>query len=151
MSYITSNVLSNGSAGEGVEFYGLPDDSASRRDYGRHRNFLDRWGIRYAVITRTVETVTDSGTATETETVVLSKPSPIWLADMLRFIAPARESLASNGAARYYSEPCEYYSAGVSGYVAVPVAHTETYCIDIAGVSPARLAVIETAAGVRTV
>lgn len=150
-SYITGNVLSSGDYADESVFYGLPDETERIR-YAALLESLTMADTRYCVITRTTETPGDDGdTVTESETSVITRPSPVWLADMLAMVSPAREASFAghrSGFVRYYSDVCEYYSTGVSGGVAVPVPVTETYCVDIAGLSRARLDVIETSAGI---
>lgn len=136
ISYVASNVLSAGDYASEYVFDGLPDDDSARKAYAALRARLTDTGTRYAVISRTV--AHDTGESAELSVIVA--PTPVWLADVLRFTGAVADGDVRVGARRYYSEPCEYYT--VNG------ALTETYCVDIVGMSGARLAVIESAAGI---
>lgn len=153
MSYITMNVLHADDYSDAFTFCGLPDDDRVRRQYdelldgsiggaglpdqvGAVRHALDAVGARYAVVTR--DETTDAGTTVET--VVLVAPTVPGMVRLLSMCASYRDSYDD---ARYWSDGVDYWD------IRGPV--TEEYTIDIVGMSRARLAVIESAAGIRTV
>ena len=136
MSYITTNILRTDDCSDVFTFYGLPDDDRDRRQYAAVRHALDAIGARYAVVTR--DETTDTGTTVETS-VILSPTVPA-LVRLLSMCANFRESYDD---ARYWSDGVDYWD------IRGPV--TEEYVIDVVGMSRARLAVIESAVGIRIV
>lgn len=136
MSYITTNILRADDYIDAFTFYGLPDDERSRRQYAAVRHALDVTGARYAVVTR--DETTDTGTTVETS-VILSPTVPA-LVRLLSTCANFRESYETT---RYWSDGVDYWD------IRGPV--TEEYVIDVVGMSRARLAVIESAVGIRIV
>ena len=123
-------------SGPTFTFCDVADNERSRRQYGAVRHALDAIGARYAVVTR--DETTDAGTTVET--VVLVAPTVPGMVRLLSMCASYRESYDD---ARYWSDGVDYWD------IRGPV--TEEYTIDIVGMSRARLAVIESAAGIRTV
>ena len=140
MSYITTNILRTNDCSDVFTFYGLPDDERSRRQYAAVRHALDAIRARYAVVTR--DETTDAGTTVETS--VILSPTVPGLVRLLSMCANFRESYETT---RYWSDATDYYRAGTVG----PEWTCEEYTIEIVGMSRARLAVIETASGIRIV
>lgn len=143
-SYIASNVLSSGDFREEHVFYGLPE--TDRDTFGALMAELKRDGTRYAIVSR--ETRIDGSEDSETETSVIVAPSPQWLADMLRFI-PWVDGVESRGdVTRYSTASTEHYEVCTCHYGNQhPV--DESYAVDIAGISPVKLSVIESVGGVK--
>lgn len=152
MSYVESNLRSNGTYRYAITFNGLPDDETERNRYARFRR--DIGDARIMVISRTVERETDvtedgeSVTETDTELTVFVLPTPQFIVDALSQLG-SFESDGGHPHARYYSAASEYYESGVRNYVPTPIPVTETYCIDVIGLSPSRFRVVETVAGIR--
>ena len=162
MSYITTNILRTNDysdawthtlttaaekikanatpSGPTFTFCDVADNERSRRQYGAVRHALDAIGARYAVVTR--DETTDAGTTVET--VVLVAPTVPGMVRLLSMCASYRESYETT---RYWSDATDYYRAGTVG----PEWTCEEYTIEIVGMSRARLAVIETASGIRIV
>lgn len=134
MSYITTNILRTDDCSDVFTFYGLPDDERSHRQYAAVRHALDAIGARYAVVTR--DETTDDGTTVETS--VILTPTVPGLVRLLSMCASYRESYETT---RYWSDGVDYWD------IRGPV--TEEYTIEIVGMSRARLAVIESAVGIR--
>lgn len=151
MSYITTNILRTNDCSDVFTFYGLPDNDKDRRQYASQscqaarsyaavRHALDAICARYAVVTR--DETTDAGTTVETS--VILSPTVPGLVRLLSMCANFRESYETT---RYWSDATDYYRAGTVG----PEWTCEEYTIEIVGMSRARLAVIETASGIRIV
>ena len=136
MSYITTNILRTNDCSDVFTFYGLPDNDKDRRQYAAVRHALDAIGARYVVVTR--DETTDAGTTVETS--VILSPTVPGLVRLLSMCANFRESYETT---RYWSDGVDYWD--IRGQV------TEEYTIEIVGMSRARLAVIETASGIRIV
>lgn len=146
MSYITSNVHSSGDYGTEHVFYGLPNDDSER---ARYRELLESIaGDRYMVVSReSREDEWDSERASDYELSVIVRPTVQYIADVLNATQVHR---TVGNPARYYSETVEYYGNGVREHVPTPIPMSESYCVDVHGVSDTRLAVIETAANVKS-